>query len=320
MAAAARPSLYKLVGAVDIDPKLVGRPLEDVLGVPAPADVAVSGSLDACTAEADAVIHSTSSKVAVVFDQLAACAKRKLNVVSSCEELFYPYLQSADQAAELDQVAKDNGVTLCGCGINPGFLMDVLPMVLSCVLGRVDHVYCHRVVDARRRRGPLQRKVGSGMTPEEFNQRADAGTIGHVGLVESIAYLAGELGMPIDSVVETLEPVVASELFETEHVTVQPGQVSGIDHQARAFVGQTEMIHLALKMGVGNADPHDRVVIRGEADIDFRSTPCVPGDSATAAVLVNLAGASLHAPPGVQLVDRVMRGIYANRLQIAWKR
>jgi len=305
--AAGRIEQFELVGAVDCDPNLAGRPLGEVLGVALPDGVTVAPSLEAWDGEADVALHCTGSRLTGVAEQLRACAARKLNVVSSCEELFYPHLQGAELAEQLDRDAREHGVTLVGCGINPGFLMDLLPKMLALAVGRVDHVFCSRVVDARLRRGPLQRKVGAGMTVEAFNSRADAHTIGHVGLVESVAYLADELNLPIDAIDESLEPAVAAQAYRTEYVQVEPGQVAGIHHQALGKVGEREVIHLSLTMAVGAEDPHDRVVIRGEPDVDFRSTPCIAGDGATAAMLVNLAGkvvpasSGLHAPDGIVL-------------------
>ena len=115
-------------------------------------------------------------------------------------------------------------------------------------------------------------------------------------------------------------PDVAAAPFKTEHVNVAPGQVAGINHQARAFVGDQEVIHLWLRMGIGNEEPHDRVVIRVEPSIDWRATPCTPGDIATAAVLVNLAGWLPDAPNGLQTSDRIGLGAFGRRLKVCWQR
>ena len=47
-------------------------------------------------------------------------------VVSTCEELAYPFRKYPELAAKLDAEAKDGGVALIGTGINPGFVMDKL--------------------------------------------------------------------------------------------------------------------------------------------------------------------------------------------------
>src|SRR5262245_21454864 len=183
--AQARPGI-QIVGVIDVDPQKVGRDLGELLGV-VPTGVIVSADA-AATIDAtrpEVALHATSSTLASVTSQLLLLAEAGVNVVSTCEELAHPWTAQPQLAAELDGAARRAGVTLLGTGVNPGYAMDALPLLLTAPCAVVRAVRVLRVVDAGRRRGPLQRKVGAGLTVEQFTAGVRAGTIRHVGLPES---------------------------------------------------------------------------------------------------------------------------------------
>ena len=82
-------------------------------------------------------------------------------------------------------------------------------------------------MDASKRRLPLQKKIGAGLSVEEFRARVKEGTIKHVGLPESVAMVADSLGLAVDEITETIEPKVATEKVTTEFLTVEAGQAAG---------------------------------------------------------------------------------------------
>jgi 4-hydroxy-tetrahydrodipicolinate reductase len=174
----------EICGAIDTDPEKVGRDLGEVVGAKdAPWGIKISADAkEVLEMSADVVIHSTSSALPKVMDQLLACLEAEACVVSTCEELSYPYRTYPELAAKLDAAAKDWGVALVGTGVNPGFVMDKLLVTLAALSQRVAHAKALRVVDASKRRLPLQKKIGAGMTVEEFRERVAVGTIKHVGL------------------------------------------------------------------------------------------------------------------------------------------
>src|SRR6202022_2807541 len=147
---------------------------------------------------ADVVIHSTSSALPKVMEQLLACLEAESCVVSTCEELSYPYRTYPALAAQLDAAAKDWGVALVGTGVNPGFVLDKLIVTLAAVSQRIEHAKGVRLVDASKRRLPLQKKIGAGMTLEEFRAQVEAGVIKHVGLPESVAMVADSLNLAVE--------------------------------------------------------------------------------------------------------------------------
>jgi 2,4-diaminopentanoate dehydrogenase len=292
----------EIVGAIDKDPAKAGRDLGEVVGAPdAPWGVVVLADAAAMLDRpVDVVVHSTSSYLESVMDQLLVCLSAGCCIVSTCEELAYPWRKHPSLASQLDAAAKEEGVALLGTGVNPGFVMDKLVLTLSAVSQRVDSAKAVRIVDASRRRLPLQKKIGAGMTPEEFRAQVAAGAIKHHGLPESAAMVADGLGIALDDISETIEPMIAEESVKTEFLEVAPGQVAGVHQIARGTSGGKEKIYLELKMYVGAKQPGDTIELKGEPNISLVIPGGTHGDIATAAVAVNAIPAILAAPAGLR--------------------
>lgn len=302
-----KSDVLTLVGAIEIDPQKVGRDVSDILGLDNPTGVKVTSDAEKLLGETDVdvVVHTTSSFLAKMYDQLILCARNGASVVSSTEELSYPYMRHPEISEELDEVARENGVTLLGTGVNPGYAMDALALMATGVCNEVHRVTVHREVDAGLRRKPLQKKVGAGISAEEFAQRKATGEFGHIGLVESLYLVADGLGWSIDEVEESLEPVLAEERIETPYFNVEPGRVAGIHHTAQGFSGAEPVISLDLKMFVGAKNPRDAVLVDGDPPIDLVVRGGIFGDSATVAALINGIPLAHQAQPGLKTVKDV---------------
>lgn len=292
----------EICGAIDTDPAKVGRDLGEVVGAAdAPWGVKISADArEVLEQAADVVIHSTSSALPKVMDQLLACLEAESCIVSTCEELSYPYRTYPELAAKLDAAAKDWGVALVGTGVNPGFVMDKLVITLAAVSQRVEHAKALRIVDASKRREPLQKKIGAGLTVEEFRALVAAGIIKHVGLPESVAMVADSLDLPVQQIIETIEPVVAHERVQTEFLTVEAGQTAGVHQVARGLSGGKELVYLELQMYVGAKNPADSVELKGHPNISLVIPSGSHGDIATASVVVNSIPVILDAPAGLR--------------------
>ena len=292
----------EIIGAIDNDPSKIGKDLGEVVGASdAPWGVKVSGDAKGVLEQsADVVMHTTSSSLPKVVDQLLACMDVGSCVVSTCEELSYPYRTHPQLATQLDKAAKENGVALVGTGVNPGFVMDKLVITLAAVSQRVEHAKALRIVDASKRRLPLQKKIGAGLSVEEFRTRVKEGTIKHVGLPESVAMVADSLGLRVDEITETIEPKVATERVQTEFLTVEAGQAAGVHQIARGLSDGKELIYMELQMYVGAKDPADTVELKGHPNISLVIPGGSHGDIATASVAVNSIPSILEAPAGLR--------------------
>ena len=182
-ALASKASL-EIVGALDVSPDLVGRDLGELFQQPQTTGITIEDDAEALFAriDADALVQTTQSHLKTVFPQLETGIRAGLNIVSTCEELSYPWKRHPELAARIDEAAKQAGVTVVGTGINPGYLMDSLPLALTSPCLRVDSIRVTRMMNSARRRIPFQTKVGTTMTPDEFRRKIDEGVItGHVG-------------------------------------------------------------------------------------------------------------------------------------------
>ena len=292
----------EIIGAIDNDPAKIGKDLGEVVGAAdAPWGVKVSGDARGVLEQsADVVMHTTSSSLPKVVDQLLACMDVGSCVVSTCEELSYPFRTYPELATQLDKSAKDNGVALVGTGVNPGFVMDKLVITLAAVSQRIEHAKALRIVDASKRRLPLQKKIGAGLSVDEFRARVKEGTIKHVGLPESVAMVADALGLRVDEITETIEPKVATERVQTEFLTVESGQAAGVHQIARGLSDGKELIYMELQMYVGAKDPADTVELKGHPNISLMIPGGSHGDIATASVAVNSIPSILEAPAGLR--------------------
>jgi hypothetical protein len=301
-----------IVGAIDHDPGKIGKDVGEVIGASdAPWGVKVSGDARGVLEQsADVVMHTTSSSLENVMDQLLMCLDVGSCVVSTCEELAYPYRTHPELAAKLDTAAKESGVALVGTGVNPGFVMDKLLITLAAVSQRIEHAKAVRIVDAGKRREPLQRKIGAGMSVEEFRAKVREGVIKHVGLPESVAMVADSLGLAVDEITETIEPKVAEEQVRTEFLTVEAGQAAGVHQIARGLAGGKELIYMELQMYVGAKDPSDWVELKGLPNISLLIPGGTHGDIATASVAVNSIPAILEAASGLRTSRDLTLGFF----------
>ncbi|ATB34534.1 dihydrodipicolinate reductase [Melittangium boletus] len=299
----------ELLGVIDANPQLVGRPLSDVLGV-AGVKGKVAGSLDAAVGRRKGVVllHATGSRLAQVMDQLLEAIALGMPVVSTCEELAFPFLKYPELAQKLDDAAQRAGVAVLGTGVNPGFVMDRLVATVGQACGPVRHATVTRVVDARDRRESLQRKVGAGLSEDEFFALVDREQLGHVGLVESAALCALGLGMDCDDFEEEIVPVFAEEDISGGAFPVKKGRVAGIFQSAVGLEEGQERVRLELTIAVGADDPGDRIEIEAEPKLVVEIRGGVPGDRATAHMLVNAAPRVTAAEAGLLTVLELPAG------------
>ena len=292
----------KLVGMVDVDPSKLGKTLNEVAGTAGKgAGPVVVEKISEAAKGAHVAIVTTSSKFDRVAPTLSECVRHKLHVSSSCEEMAWPRYLHAKLADEIDAEAKRGGVGLIGTGVNPGFVMDLLPVVISSMLAYVTGVKVTRRLDASTRRKPLQEKVGATMTPEHFKGLAAKGAIGHMGIRESVALIAAGLGRTAEpgSVKTTLDPVIAEREMDSLMGKIKPGMVCGMRNTA-SWSGGNLTIDLDLVMAIGAKDPQDRVELAGPVPLTAIIPGATPGDTATVASLINCAKMMPSVQPGLK--------------------
>jgi hypothetical protein len=292
-----------IVGALDIDPAKLGKDLGQVVGLNADFGIPVQNDPERTIKESDAdiVIHTTSSQLEKVVPELKRLAECGVDIISSCEELSYPYATNGKTAEEINRIAKENGVTILGTGINPGFLMDVLPIVLTTPCIDITRIRVERQMNAANRRIPFQKKIGAGMALDEYRAAIRNKSIsGHVGLFQSMSMLADSLGWKLDKIeIQEPEPVVLENDVSSNWITVERGMAAGSKQSAKGIMNGRSIIDYEFRAYIGAKEEFDLVDIEGTPKVHFKSTPCVNGDSGTIAMLINNIPKVIEARPGL---------------------
>ncbi len=292
---------FRIVAAVDMDPAKIGKDLGEFCGI-AKLGVPIRGGLDEAIRgkSPQVAVVTTVSSLAAFEPQVAQLAKAKLPIVSTCEELFYPWRTQPDLAKRIDRTCKDGGVACVGTGVNPGYLMDFLPTVLTGLCQKVTGVRIWRIQDASVRRIPFQQKIGAGLTVQEFDARHKAGKLRHVGLPESVDFLAARLGWKLDRTTESLEPVMAERDITGGYKPIAQGMARGVQQVGRGFVGNDEVITLTFKAAVGEPESYEEIRIEGDPSFSSRIAGGINGDIATCAVTLNVVRSILKVGPGLK--------------------
>ena len=292
---------FRTVGAADIDPAKAGRDLGDVAGVGRALRVKVSADVRKAikAARPDVVVLCTSSSLKKVLPQMEEILKLKVPIVSMTEELAYPTKGNMKYARAIHQLAKKSKVAVLGTGVNPGFVMDALPIMLTGVCERVDALRIDRVQDARIRRLPFQQKIGAGLTREQFQKKVDDASVRHVGLAESVSMIADALGWKLDRITDEIQPKIATETVASEFLAVDAGFVCGIVQDGIGYRNGTPVITLHMEAYLGAPESFDSVEITGLPALKMKIAGGVHGDIATASIVVNSLRKIVDAAPGL---------------------
>lgn len=296
----------RIVGAVDTHPEMVGRALGSVCDVPG-LEMPIASGLEAALSggSAQVAIVTTVSSLASLEPLVATLARTGIHTISTCEELLYPWNTQTPVAGRIDKLCQAHGVVCLGTGINPGYLMDYLPTVLTGLCQSVSALRVTRVQDASIRRIPFQQKIGAGLTLDAFEKKRKQGTLRHVGLPESVDFVASRLGWRLDRNTESLEPVIAEQEVTTGHRPIAKGMVRGVHQVGRGFVGDAEVITLTFRAAVGEPEAYDEVEIEGDPPIRSRIHGGVNGDIATCSVTLNAIQSVLSAKPGLRTMGDI---------------
>ncbi len=299
---AAQQSNIEFVGAIDTAARLNGKDLGKTAGLKKKLDILISPDAKhvLCQLKPDLVFLSTVSSARLIRPQVEHCLQVGANVISTCEELCYPYDTMPALASELDSLAKLHNCTLLATGVNPGFLMDYLPCVLSSVCQKVNKIKITRFLDASNRRIPFQQKIGAGLTRTQFKEKVAEGTLRHVGLVESIHLIAHSMNWELNNVTESLKPIFARQTITSGYIKINKGMACGVEQIGRGFIDKKEVIQLRFRAAVGEKESFDTIEITGIPTIRSSIPGGINGDTATCAITINVIRSIVKATPGLK--------------------
>lgn len=298
-----------VVGVCDIHPDRMGKSMFEVLGVPKGdrKDVVIKGDITKVIKKesADVVLLCTDSFTAKTFDKIKLIVELGINVVSTAEEMSYPKAQEPKLAAKIDKLAKANGVSVLGTGINPGLMMDLLAILMTGACTDVEYVKCERVNSLSPFGPAVMEEQGVGITLDEFNKQSAAGHLaGHVGFNESVNMICDAIGWRLDKPVEqTMAPIVSKVHRKTKYAEVLPGNVAGCTMKGYGYVDNklaVEMIHpQQIEPELEGTDTGDYVVIKGTPNVNLSNKPEIPGGIGTIAMCINMIPHVINARPGL---------------------
>ncbi len=291
----------KLVGIADSDPMKAGRDLGELIGegrLGLPIESTAEGML--ARARPEVAVVCTETDIETVAPILDACVAQGAHVLTTCENLVDPDLGRGQLAADFDDRARGAGVVVLATGVNPGFAMDRLPVVLAQATRNIRRIRVARFVDAGTRRAQLQQKAGVGLTPHGFSEAIRHGHVGHVGLAASLKLIARGVGVPLDKTAEVFTPVLAASPTTSTIGAVPSGRVRGIHQVARGYRGDREVITLELIIAVDEPEPRDTIDIVGEPPLHFEGE--LPGDQCTVATVLSAVSVVVSMAPGLRTV------------------
>lgn len=288
-----------VIGGIDPDPQKVGKDIGIWAGLENKG-IEIAEGIGSCSnlTEADVAVISTVSSLQDIEAQIKEAADYGLDVVSTCEKLSHPWQTHPECSKRIDTYCREKGVTCVGTGVNPGFLMDYLPSVLTSVCREVEHVRVERIQDALPRRKPFRDKIGVGLTKEEFELKRDA--IRHVGLPESVYMIADAMSWKLDKVRETMSPILAEKNIQGDKINVRQGELAGVQQVAKGFKKGKEIITLVFKAAVGIEKSYDSIRITGTPGFTSTIPGGINGDIATSAIMVNAIRSVQKAEAGLK--------------------
>ena len=299
----------EIVSVCDMHPDRVGKSIYEVLGTEKGerSDVIIkSDANEAFTDEcADVVLLATDSFTKGAYDKIKLILEKKMNVISTAEEMSYPKAQEPELAAKLDEIAKANGVSVLGTGINPGFVLDLLILALTGACEEVDYIKAARVNDLSPFGKAVMIEQGVGVSKEEFIQGVKNGSIaGHVGFPESINMITDGIGWNLEKVSQTREPIMSNVYRKSEYAEVEVGNVAGCRQCGYGYVNgqiKVEMEHpQQILPHLEGQSTGDYVTIKGTPNINLQITPEIHGGIGTIAMCVNSIPHVINAIPGLK--------------------
>jgi hypothetical protein len=296
----------RIVGALEKRPEHLGKDLGEALGLGKNLGVVVSNDPETVLRDTrpDVVLIATSSFVDRVYPQITQAMEHGANVITTAEEMVYPWTKWPDVSTKIDRIAKEHKVTVLGTGVNPGFVLDTLVIVLTAVCAEVYEITAVRINDLSPYGPSVLRSQGVGISPSAFEEGVRQGTIvGHVGFTESISMICARLGLKLDRIEESREPIISKTHRETPYVKVSPGNVAGCKQIARGYVNGKPFITLEHPQQVHpeseNVKTGDFISINGRPSINLSIEPEIAGGIATAAIAVNMIPTVVNASPGL---------------------
>lgn len=312
MGAGMAKMLYKktgvdIVGVCDLHPKRVGKSLAKVLDIDKWQDVIIKEDIEEIldVNKPNLCLLATDSFTKGAYDKIKLLLEKGINVITTAEEMAYPQAKEPQLAKELNEIAKANGVTILGTGINPGMIMDLLVVCLTGCMETVKHIEAKRINSLSPFGETVMEEQGVGITEEEFNKRvAEDNLAGHVGFSESINMIADAIGWKVDKFEQQMKPILTTVDRKSPYGYAAAGTLAGINMTGQGYIGgeiKIDMIHpQQIEPELEGTYTGDYIKLQGNPPVSMAITPEVDGGIGTIAICVNMIPHVLNAKAGLK--------------------
>ncbi len=318
-----------IIGVCDMHPERAGRSIFEVLGVERGdrEEIIIKANIDDVLTEkcCDVCLCATDSFTKNAFPRLKHVLEKKINVISTAEEMSYPQAKNPDLAAELNKLAKENDVTILGTGINPGLIMDLLVVCLTGCMTDVTHIEAKRVNSLSPFGPAVMEEQGVGMKVEDFMAGVTSGKLaGHVGFIESVNMIANALGWSVNKFEQQMAPIVTSVDRKSPYGFAAAGDVAGVNMTGQGYVNDELMIDMIhpqqIEPEMEGTHTGDYITIKGTPEVNMSIKPEVDGGLGTIAMVVNMIPHVINARAGLKTmidlpVPRAIMGDFRDMIE-----
>jgi 4-hydroxy-tetrahydrodipicolinate reductase len=247
----------------------------------------------------------TDSFTKDAFDKIKYTVEKKINVISSAEEMAYPQAQEPELSKEIDKLAKENGVSVLGTGINPGLMMDLLAVALTGCMTDVESILCKRVNSLSPFGPKVMEEQGVGITEDEFKKGVEDGTLsGHVGFKESVYMIADALGWKVNRFEQQMKPILTNIDRKSPYGFAKAGNVAGVNMTGQGYIDdklKIDMVHpQQIEPEMEGTQTGDYIKIKGTPEVNMAINPEVDGGLGTIAMCVNMIPLIINADAGLK--------------------
>jgi len=299
----------EIVGVCDRHPDRVGKDMYEVLNIAREGreEIIITGDIEKVLTKGscDVCLCATDSYTKTAFPRLKYVLEQGVNVVSTAEEMSYPKAQSPEEAEELNKIARENGVSILGTGINPGLMMDLLAVALSGAMTDIESVMCKRVNSLSPFGHAVMEEQGVGISLEEFNKGLENDSLaGHVGFAESVGMIAEAIGWNVGKFEQQMKPIVTNIDRKSPYGFAAAGTLAGVNMTGQGYVNgevKIDMVHpQQIEPEMEGVSTGDYIVLKGTPDVSMAITPEVDGGLGTIAMCVNMIPHVINARPGLK--------------------
>lgn len=300
---------FDIVGVADLYDGWTGKSIFDILKVKNTQnhDVLVETSIERILVEEkpDLVLLATDSFTKKAYKKIKFIVEHKVNVISTAEEMAYPAAKEPELTKAMDKLAKENGVSILGTGVNPGMMMDLLAIAMTGVMSDVEDMEISRINSLSPFGPTVMEEQGVGLTLEDFNDKLAKDELsGHVGFIESTYMIAKALGLDVTDFSQTMAPIVTNVDRKSPYGFAKAGDVAGVDMRSFAILSnktKIDMVHpQQIEPELEGTHTGDYVKIKGTPEINLSNTPEVEGGIGTIAICVNMIPHVINAKPGLK--------------------